>query len=197
MPSSLPFGSTLLPRSHLGTDGALLVIAWPGLPPVGLDTALLDRVEARESEIILAIDDLEISLFVADGPGAVTSLVGHLARYTREAEIADQDVYIDAKRRLRVRDAGTPAETDYGLLVASDPVTVCGDEVVIGAGKYRIAELEQLAEDGETLLLPSGGRLQAAMALLVVAAEKRPGGRNDYPTLECRVARYESRTHVE
>jgi hypothetical protein len=70
---------------------------------------------------------------------------------------------------------------------------VLGASLEIGDRKFSIADVQDLASRGENLLLQHGGRMQAAMALLLVAAEQRLGGREGYALLEQRIAAYEAR----
>jgi len=190
----MPFDekTLLLPRSHVGVDGPLLVIAWPGLLPIGLDSVLLDKVSAHDSALVLTIGDLEVSINIADGPIDAKAVADRLVSYTREAPITRSDTYEDAKRRLRSRDGTTEiAETDYNLLVADDRVSVAGDNVTVGDTIITLMDLQERAMRRETLMLSRGGRLQAALALLIVAAERRVGGREDFERLSKRVADYE------
>jgi hypothetical protein len=174
------------PRSGVGVARSLLIIARQGMQRIALDAALLDDVVAVGSDLILSVDELEVALYVADGEPTTQLIAERLAPYLRGAIITTPQVYDDAKRRLQGRE-----ETDYALLVGLDAVTVHGDELHVGATVLQIPELREEALAGHTLQLPDGP-LQAALALLIVAAEEREGGRED-PTLAQRIADYEAR----
>jgi hypothetical protein len=178
----------ILPRSHVGVFGPLLVIAWPDTPPIGLDVALLDEITASDAELVLRVGVLVVSLAIADGPEAAKRIVENLAPFARNTPITRADVYEDAKRRLEARD-----DTDGQLMVGDDKVIVAGDAVEVGVTTYKIEDIAQRGERGETLLLPSGASVQAAMLLLIVEAERRPNGRDGLDVLAQRVAEFESR----
>jgi hypothetical protein len=180
--------SFILPRSHVGVFGPLLVIACPGAPPLGLDVALLDEIATCEAGLLLTIGELKVALAIADGPEGALRLVENLAPWVRNAPISNADVYDDAKRRLEARD-----DSDYRLMVDDDKVLVSGDTVLVGATSYKIEDVQERAKRGETFRIPSGACVQAAFLLLIVEAEHRPGGREGLDVLARRVADFESR----
>jgi hypothetical protein len=241
----------LLPRSGIGVDGPMLVIAPPGNPVIRLDARLLDRVELigrspttpmvvsglaaagavagalslvpggiflcagmgylaherfsearrrrRSRDLLLALGDLEVALHVADGPEAAKRIADQLAPYTREAPITRPEVYEDARRRLQaqsqgLRDRSVRRELERGLTVGNDVVHVTGDFLQVGSVAFRLDEVREYALRGANLPLPGGRLLQAAMGLLVVAAEERAKNGEDLEALSKRIAEYEAWT---
>jgi hypothetical protein len=75
--------------------------------------------------------------------------------------------------------------------VGSDVVHVSGDYLHVGAVAFRIDEVRDYALRGANLPLPGGRLLQAAMGLLVVAAEERASAGEDVEALSLRIAEYE------
>ena len=155
------------------------------------------RRRARSRDLLLALGDLEVALHVADGPEAAKGISEQLAPYTRDAPITRPDVYEDAKRRMRDQaegrgDASARRELEHALLVGIDVVYMKDDYLVIGTQKYKIAEVREYALRGANLPLPGGRLLQAAMGLLVVAAEERATAGEDIGVLSKRVADYEA-----
>lgn len=157
------------------------------------------RRRSQSRDLLLALGDLEVALHVADGPGPAKRICDGLAPYTREAPITRPEVYEDAKRRLEAQargDIDTPArrELERGLLVGSDVVMVSGEYLHVGAVAFRIDEVRDYALRGANLPLPGGRLLQAAMGLLVVAAEDRAKAGEDLDALARRIADYEKWT---
>jgi hypothetical protein len=162
----------LLPRSGLGVIDECLVIAPLDAPLIRVDLRLLDRVEIhpptdegtepnaragedRGSEVLLVCGDLTISLFVADGYDAAEHIVALAAPLT-------------GNHRSDIDHA-----TSDILLVDGDPVRVRGDFIQVGNVAFRVNEVREHADAGANLPLPGGRMLQAAMAMLVVAAAER------------------------
>ena len=241
----------LLPRSGIGVEGALLVIAPPGNPVITLDARLLDRIEligrspagpfvvsgaatagviagavgfipgsifvcaglaylaherfsegrrrARSRDLLLALGELEVALHVVDGPEHAKRIADSLSPYTREAPISRPEVYEDARRRLHALaqgkgEAEARREIDRGLFVGADAVSVEGEYLHVGGVAFRIDEVRDYALRGANLPLPGGRLLQAAMGLLVVAANERARQGEDQRALAARVAAYEKWT---
>jgi hypothetical protein len=241
----------LLPRSGIGVNGPMLVIAPPGNPAIQLDARLLDRVELigrsptgafatsaaaiggvvaaalavipghvftaaglaylaherfsearrrqRSRDLLLALGDLEVALHVVDGPDAAKRIADQLAPYTREAPITRPEVYEDARRRLHAQAQGKSHEAarreiERGLLVGADTVQVNGEYLQVGQVAFRIDEVREYALRGANLPLPGGRLLQAAMGLLVVAAEERARAGENVEALSRRIADYEAWT---
>ena len=67
----------------------------------------------------------------------------------------------------------TPADLAQFLLVGRDPVLQRGDRIQVGDVAFRLDEVREYALQGANLPLPGGRLLQAAMAMLVVAAAER------------------------
>ena len=156
------------------------------------------RRRARSRDLLLVLGDLEVALHVADGPDAAKRLADHLQAYTRGAPITRPDIYEDARRRLEAQLQGKRApvrrELERALLVGKDVVRVSGDYLEIGSMAYRIEEVREYALRGANLPLPGGRLLQAAMGLLVVAADERAGQGEDVEELSRRLAEYEQWT---
>ncbi len=242
--------SGLLPRSGIGVDGPLLIIAPPGNPAISLDARLLDRIEligrsptgamvisgvavagvvagavslipggvficagmaylaherfqearrrARSRDLLLALGDLEVALHVVDGPDSAKRIADSLAPYTREAPITRPEVYEDARLRLQAQAQGNHdvvrKEIEHGLVVGADVVKVAGNFLHVGEVAFRIEEVRDYALRGANLPLPGGRLLQAAMGLLVVAAEDRARTGEDVEVLAARIANYEKWT---
>ena len=239
----------LLPRSGIGVNGPMLVIAPPGNPAIQLDARLLDRVELigrsptgafatsaaaiggvvaaalavipghvftaaglaylaherfsearrrqRSRDLLLALGDLEVALHVVDGPDAAKRIADRLAPYTRGAPISRPEVYEDARRRLAAGAAGDSSrvarrELARALAVGDDTVHVIGGFLQIGTIGFRLDEVREAALRGANLALPGGRFVQAALGLLVVAADERARQGEDLAALARRISAYES-----
>ncbi len=155
------------------------------------------RRRSRSRDLLLALGDLEVALHVADGPEAAKSISEQLAPYTRDAPITRPEVYEDAKRRMRAQaegkgEASARRELEQALLVGSDVVYLRGDTLQVGQLAFRIGEVREYALRGANLPLTGGRLLQAAMGLLVVAAEERATQGEDVALLSKRIADYEA-----
>ena len=140
------------------------------------------RRRSRSRDLLLALGDLEVALHVADGPEAAKGIAEQLAPYTRDAPITRPEVYEDAKRRMRAQaegkgEASARRELEHALLVGADVVYLRGDYLQVGQVAFRISEVREYALRGANLPLTGGRLLQAAMGLLVVAAEERAASR--------------------
>jgi hypothetical protein len=155
------------------------------------------RRRSRSRDLLLALGDLEVALHVADGPVAAKSIQEQLAPYTRDAPITRPEVYEDAKRRMRAQaegkgEASAKREIEHALLVGTDVVHMKGDHLMIGGMPFQITQVREYALRGANLPLQGGRLLQAAMGLLVVAAEERAQTGEDLSLLAKRVADYEA-----
>jgi hypothetical protein len=155
------------------------------------------RRRSRSRDLLLALGDLEVALHVADGPESAKSIAEQLAPYTRDAPITRPEVYEDAKRRMRAQaegkgEASARREIEQALLVGSDIVSLRGEYLQVGNVAFRIGEVREYALRGANLPLTGGRLLQAAMGLLVVAAEERASQGEDVGILSKRIADYES-----
>jgi hypothetical protein len=155
------------------------------------------RRRSRSRDLLLALGDLEVALHVADGPEAAKSIAEQLAPYTRDAPITRPEVYEDAKRRMRAQaegkgEASARRELEQALLVGSDVVFMRQDWLQVGQISFRIGEVREYALRGANLPLTGGRLLQAAMGLLVVAAEERAAQGEDVALLSKRIADYEA-----
>lgn len=173
------------------------VFACAGLAYLAHERFSEARRRARSRDLLLALGDLEVALHVADGPEAAKGISEQLAPYTRDAPITRPEVYEDAKRRVRAQaegkgDAAAKREVEHALFVGSDVVRMDGDALKVGEQKYRINEVREYALRGANLPLPGGRLLQAAMGLLVVAAEERALAGEDIAVLSKRISDYEA-----
>jgi len=155
------------------------------------------RRRSRSRDLLLALGDLEVALHVADGPEAAKNIADQLAPYTRDAPITRPEVYEDAKRRMRAQaegkgEASARRELEQALLVGSEVVFLRGEFLHVGTISFRIGEVRETALRGANLPLTGGRLLQAAMGLLVVAAEERAGQGEDVQLLSKRIADYEA-----
>jgi len=155
------------------------------------------RRRSRSRDLLLALGDLEVALHVADGPESAKGIAEQLAPYTRDAPITRPEVYEDAKRRMRAQaegkgEASARRELEQALLVGSDVVYLRGEYLQVGQVAFRIGEVREYALRGANLPLTGGRLLQAAMGLLVVAAEERAGQGEDVQLLSKRIADYEA-----
>jgi len=157
------------------------------------------RRRTRSRDLLLSLGDLDVALHVADGPEAAKRIADHLKPYSRHAPITRPDVYEDARRRLEAQARGKASsevqrELERGLMVGSDVVHVSGDYLQVGSVAFRIDEVRDYAQHGANLPLPGGRLLQAAMGLLVVAAQERARAGEDVAVLKQRIAQYEQWT---
>lgn len=157
------------------------------------------RKRAHSRDLLLALGDLEVALHVADGPEAAKKIADKLSPYTRTAPITRPEVYEDAKRRLFVqsqgrKDSSLERELKQGLLVGSDVVYVKNRFLQVGGVAFSIDDVREYALRGANLPLPGGRLLQAAVGLLVVAAEERARKGENLEELSRRVSEYEAWT---
>jgi hypothetical protein len=173
------------------------VFACAGLAYLAHERFSEARRRSRSRDLLLALGDLEVALHVADGPEAAKGISEQLAPYTRDAPITRPEVYEDAKRRMRAQaegkgEASARRELEHALLVGSDVVFLRGEYLQVGQVAFRITEVREYALRGQNLPLTGGRLLQAAMGLLVVAAEERAAAGEDLGLLSKRVADYEA-----
>ncbi|MEZ4400428.1 MAG: hypothetical protein R3B06_10440 [Kofleriaceae bacterium] len=181
----------------LQVSGVVFVVA--GLGYFACERFAEARRRARSRDLLLALGDLEVALHVADGPDAAKRIADQLAPYTRSAPITRPEVYEDARRRLAVGVSGDRArlarrEIDRALAIGTDTVSVAGPYLQVGTISFRVDEVRDFALRGANLALPGGRFLQAAMALLVVAADERSRAGEDLEALARRVGEYEAWT---
>jgi hypothetical protein len=186
--SALAAGFSILPGG---------VFACAGLAYLAHERFSEARRRARSRDLLLALGDLEVALHVADGPEAAKGIADQLAPYTRDAPITRPEVYEDAKRRMRAQaegrgEASAKRELEQALLVGSDVVHLKAEYLQVGQKQFRITEVREYALRGANLPLDGGRLLQAAMGLLVVAAEERAAAGEDLQLLSKRIAEYEA-----
>ena len=139
-----------------------LVIWPPRNPKIVIHIVALDEIRAAteddadewdydaRSHLLLRRGELDVVLYIADGPEAVESLV-------REAAPR-----LGGERKFDV------------VRVGEDPVKYDGTYVRIGEQVFRVDEVRDYAMIGANVPLPGGFLIQAASLLLVVEAN---GGR--------------------
>ncbi|HEY5920144.1 MAG TPA: hypothetical protein VIV11_00680 [Kofleriaceae bacterium] len=165
--------SKLLPRSGVGVVEHWLVIAPPGNPVIRIDLRGLDCIELLEedeterraatdrpedwaSNVILSCGDLDVGFYIADGSEAAQRIVREAAPMTREGG-GDRAGFA----------------LDNFVLVGNDVVFMRRDYIQCGQVAFLISEVREYALRGQNIPLTGGRLLQAATALLVVAAEER------------------------
>jgi hypothetical protein len=173
------------------------VFACAGLAYLAHERFSEARRRSRSRDLLLALGDLEVALHVADGPEAAKGIADQLAPYTRDAPITRPEVFEDAKRRIRAQaegrgEASARRELEHALLVGSDVVFLKGERLQVGQIAFPINEVREYALRGANLPLTGGRLLQAAVGLLVVAAEERAEAGEDIALLSKRVADYEA-----
>ena len=173
------------------------VFACAGLAYLAHERFSEARRRSKSRDLLLALGDLEVALHIADGPEAAKNISDELAPYTRDAPITRPEVYEDAKRRMRAQaegkgDAAARREIESALSVGNEIVRLQNDYLVVGQHSFRISEVREYALRGANLPLANGRLLQAAMGLLVVAAEERATAGEDVAVLSRRIADYES-----
>lgn len=155
------------------------------------------RRRAHSRDLLLALGNLEVALHVVDGPDAAKRVADRLAPYTRSAPISRPEVYEDARRRLAAGAAGDGSraarrELAHALAVGDDAVHVTGGFLQIGTIGFRLDEVREAALRGANLALPGGRFVQAALGLLVVAADDRATQGEDLTALSRRISAYEA-----
>ena len=156
------------------------------------------RRRARSRDLLLALGDLEVALHVADGPrgrqghrraarAVHARRPDHPPRGLRGRQAPDARAGRRPRRGLRApRARARPARRQRRRLPAR--------RLPRGVGQisFRIAEVREYALRGANLPLTGGRLLQAAMGLLVVAAEERAAAGEDVALLSKRIADYEA-----
>jgi hypothetical protein len=173
------------------------VFACAGLAYLAHERFSEARRRARSRDLLLALGDLQVALHVADGPEAAKGIADQLAPYTRDAPITRPEVYEDAKRRMRAQaegrgEASARRELEHALLVGNDVVHKRDDFLQVGTQPFPIDDVKEYAQRGANLPLSGGRLLQAAMGLLVIAAEERAAAGEDLGLLAKRIADYEA-----
>lgn len=156
------------------------------------------RRRRRSRDLLLALGNLEVALHVSDGAEAAKRIADQLSPYTREAPIGRPEVYEDARRRMRAQLEGRTdravRELERGLVVGDEIVSVADGYLNVGSVAFKIEEVREYAVRGANLPLPGGRLLQAAMGLLVVAADERARSGEDLERLAQRIKDYEQWT---
>ncbi|ACY18098.1 hypothetical protein [Haliangium ochraceum] len=157
------------------------------------------RRRRRSRDLLLTLGDLPVALHVEDEPALVRRLADSLSPYTRAAPITRPEVYEDARRRLQTHgqersDSEVRRELAGSLTVGAEVVQVVDDYLCIGATSFAIDEVRDCALRGANLPLSGSRSLQAALGLLVVAADERAREGEDVATLTRRIKEYEDWT---
>lgn len=163
-----------------------LIMQHAGNLTLRLDAGQLDDISADAADLLLDVGELQIALQLSGSGPTATSIVDSLKRYTRLTPISDPEVYEYAKQQLELLRSG--AELHHAMLfVGDEPARVDGEFLRIGAFTYPIYDAIRSGQFGEPIKLPLGGYVQAALALLVVAASERE---NEDAQLAYRVSQY-------
>jgi hypothetical protein len=157
------------------------------------------RRRGRSRDLLLTLGDLPVALHVDDDPEMVKRIADGLAPYTRQAPITRPEVYEDARRRLEAQsqgrsDASARREIEGSLMVGAEIVQVMGDRLCVGTTDFAIEAVREYALRGANLPLPGNRSLQAALGLLIVAAEERARQGEDVEMLTQRIREYEAWT---
>lgn len=195
MSSSSEQGVTWLPISRFGISPPWLLIACKPRSVIQVDAGLLDRLETDDCNFVFVVDELEVTLPVADGQAAAIECVRQLSPFTRSSSAAGVEVLDDAKLRMQGHLDGEDLRTGgrRGVIVGDNAVTVCDDNVVIGSSRFEISRLKKLGRKGQHLELADGAQLQASLALLVVAAIEFRTISEEVTRLWLRIAQLETR----
>ncbi|WP_428267465.1 hypothetical protein [Haliangium sp.] len=188
--------------------GALSLIPGEIFTCVGMAYLVHNRVaearrRSRSRDLLLVLGDLPVALHVDDEPEQVKRIVDRLSPYTRDAPITRPEVYEDARRRLIEQSHGRSErsvwrELEDGLVVGADVVQVRGEgadkRLCVGEAEFALDDVRESALRGANLSLPGNRSLQAALGLLVVAAEERARAGEDLDELARRIKEYEAWT---
>ncbi len=158
------------------------------------ERAMEGRRRGQSRDLLLVLGSLEVALHVADGPAAARVIADQLSPYTRSAPITTGEVYEDAKRRIRSHSEGRGSnrEASQALSVGDDAVYVRDGFLQVGQIAFRLGEVRDHALRGANLPLAGGRLLQAALGLLVVAAEERAAAGEDITALAKRITEFEA-----
>lgn len=193
------------PKVAAATAGAVLVGAALSFIPGGALTmglsayffaerTLETRSRSRSRDLLLVLGSLEVALHVADGAIAARGLVDAVTAYTRSAPLTNGAAYEDAKRRVRssLEPHAAERQVETPLAVGDDTVAVVGDQLRVGKSEFSVAEVRAAALRGANLPLHGGRLLQAALGLLVVAADERARKGDDVEALRKRISEFEA-----
>lgn len=173
-------------------EGGWLLLAYPDNPTIRLDGRLLDRVLVDDPYLVLSVADVTAFLRISAGSEVARSIAEELAAHTRSAPIADRETYEIAKRRLTAA-CEEKLPLVPALFVGDDLVRVSADVLYVGQFACRVSDVEWYATISGELPLPNG-RLQAALAMLVIAAQCR---QDDQLLLRRRIADYETQEFAD
>ena len=175
------------------------IVACIGLGAFGADRLREASRRAVQQDLKLRLGRLTVSLRVADGTAATRRIAEVLAPYTCDAKITRPDVYEDARRRLASQGVSIAVgarvasrRAGKALRVGDHEVFVDGAQLFVGDVGFAITDVREFASRGVNLPLPGGRVLQAAVALLVVAADERAAAGEDLAALAQRIAEYEA-----
>jgi len=167
-------------------EGPWLILAYNGNPTIRLDVRKLDTLNAEGGELVITISDIKFALQISGGQRVAATLAEDLLPYTRLSPITRDDIYEDAKSRLR--NEGMKGGVEPALYFGEHLVLASDSVLYIGNFKCTIEDVERYASVGASLPLPDG-RLQAGLAKIVVLDRKRG---EDLTRLAERVAAFEA-----
>ena len=148
----------------------------------------------HRSYLLLVCGELEATLYVADGPESVAGIVRAAAPWSRDqartpntaaVELTEQATRVDGRDKREVvrsedgiqpatiRLATLPDANESCLFVGADAVTRKGEYLVVGEQAFALAEVRDYGLKGANIPIAGGYLLQAALALVVVAAAER------------------------
>ena len=148
----------------------------------------------HRSYLLLVCGELEAMLYVADGPESVAGIVRAAAPWSREqagtpntavVELTEQATSVDGRDKrgvvhldaeiepATIRLATFPDANVSCLFVGPDAVTRKGEYLVVGKQAFALAEVRDYALKGANIPIAGGYLLQAALALMAVAAAER------------------------
>ncbi len=186
-------GVTALAAAMVG-GAALVVPALLGILTTARATAWM--IGEGQGSLRLDLGRLRVAVQIHDGPRAAGRVAAALRPWTRSAPLADPAAYEDVRRRLDAALAGRPPPRSNDaasapVAVGEDQVRLVGDSLHVGVRSFPISLVRELAQRGENLPLDGDGAVQAALALLVVAAEERSQLVEEPRGLRARLAAYE------
>jgi hypothetical protein len=175
------------------TEGPWLVLRYRPHPDIRLDMRFVDRVLATDEQLFIEVGPLSVALKLESDAATCARLATELAPYTRSARITRREAYVDAKRRLELAQRNRSDNGSFSIYIGDLDLYVRSDKVYLGdTFVCPLLELALAAQNGDSISLrhPRGVfHIQAALALLVAAAQDRPVDNVD--DLADRIAEYE------
>jgi hypothetical protein len=164
------FRRAVWPLSHVGACPPWLVIAVPCNPVIRVDARHLDRIDHLNTNLVITVGDVDVSLEIADGEDVAAAIAANLRPFVRCSPIDTSEVCQVMSEFL---ESSTHSElSPIVVFIGDDPIYVREEFVNLRGLEYPIANVESYATRGLDLPLVSGG-IQAAIVLLTVEAGKR------------------------